>query len=57
MFHGRHVPWRSWGLPCACAHTAELCAGFTIVDCLALGTMGHIVGVGIVLGLKATGSI
>ena len=27
-------------------------AGFTAVDTLALGAMGHVVGVGAVLGLK-----
>eukprot|EP01025_Chloroclados_australasicus_P061684 TRINITY_DN810_c0_g1_i1.p3 TRINITY_DN810_c0_g1~~TRINITY_DN810_c0_g1_i1.p3 ORF type:complete len:118 (-),score=10.40 TRINITY_DN810_c0_g1_i1:316-669(-) len=30
-------------------------AGFTIVDCLALGALGHIIGAGIILGLKNTG--
>lgn len=33
------------------------CTGFTIVDCLALGTLGHVTAIGIVLGLKATGSL
>ena len=32
-------------------------AGFTIVDTLALGALGHVVGTGIVLGLKATGGL
>merc|ERR1711920_440241 len=32
-------------------------AGFTAVDTLALGSFGHAVGIGIVLGLKATGGI
>jgi len=32
-------------------------AGFTIVDVIALGTMGHVLGVGIVLGLKGTGNL
>jgi hypothetical protein len=31
--------------------------GFTIVDVLGLGAMGHVVGVGLVLGLRATGAI
>ena len=29
-----------------------LIAGFTAVDLLGLGTLGHVAGVGIVLGLK-----
>ncbi|KAL2631301.1 hypothetical protein R1flu_015987 [Riccia fluitans] len=32
-------------------------AGFTATDTLACGVMGHIIGVGIVLGLKATGGL
>lgn len=32
-------------------------AGFTIVDTLALGALGHVLGVGIVLGLRATGGL
>ena len=32
-------------------------AGFTATDTLACGSLGHIIGVGIVLGLKATGAI
>ncbi|KAJ7562515.1 hypothetical protein O6H91_03G072400 [Diphasiastrum complanatum] len=32
-------------------------AGFTGTDTLAFGALGHIIGVGIVLGLKAIGSI
>lgn len=32
-------------------------SGFNIVDVLALGSFGHIVGVGIVLGLKGTGAL
>ena len=32
-------------------------AGFTAVDVLAHGTFGHIIGVGIVLGLKSIGSL
>lgn len=32
-------------------------AGFTATDTLACGSFGHIIGVGIVLGLKATGAI
>lgn len=32
-------------------------AGFTAVDVLALGALGHIVGVGTVLGLRATGNL
>ncbi|KIY99272.1 Photosystem I reaction center subunit psaK [Monoraphidium neglectum] len=31
--------------------------GFTIVDTLALGALGHIIGVGLVLGLRANGKI
>jgi photosystem I subunit 10 len=31
--------------------------GFTIVDTLALGALGHVLGVGIVLGLRATGGL
>lgn len=31
--------------------------GFTAVDVLALGALGHVLGVGIVLGLKATGNL
>lgn len=30
-------------------------AGFTLADVLACGTVGHIIGVGIVLGLKNIG--
>jgi photosystem I subunit 10 len=33
------------------------CAGFNAVDVLALGALGHIIGVGLVLGLKATGNL
>ena len=32
-------------------------AGFTAVDVLALGSFGHAIGIGIVLGLKGTGKI
>lgn len=32
-------------------------AGFTLADTLACGTVGHIFGVGIVLGLKSLGVI
>lgn len=32
-------------------------SGFNAVDVLALGSFGHIVGVGIALGLQATGAI
>lgn len=32
-------------------------AGFTVVDCLALGTFGHVIGCGIILGLKNTGAL
>ena len=32
-------------------------AGFTAVDVLAFGSMGHVVGIGMVLGLKATGQL
>ncbi|KIZ03547.1 Photosystem I reaction center subunit psaK, chloroplastic [Monoraphidium neglectum] len=32
-------------------------AGFTVVDTLALGALGHVLGVGITLGLRATGNI
>jgi photosystem I subunit X len=32
-------------------------AGFTAVDVLAMGTAGHILGIGIVLGLKGTGAL
>jgi len=32
-------------------------AGFTAVDTLAFGALGHMAGVGIVLGLRATGAI
>ena len=32
-------------------------AGFTAVDVLALGALGHVIGVGTVLGLKATGNL
>ncbi|KAK3013314.1 hypothetical protein RJ639_008076 [Escallonia herrerae] len=32
-------------------------AGFTLADTLACGTVGHIIGVGIVLGLKNLGAI
>jgi hypothetical protein len=31
--------------------------GFTVVDTLALGALGHVLGVGIVLGLRATGGL
>jgi photosystem I subunit 10 len=32
-------------------------AGFTIADVFASGALGHVIGVGIVLGLKATGGL
>lgn len=32
-------------------------AGFTATDTLACGSLGHVIGVGIVLGLKAIGAI
>lgn len=32
-------------------------AGFNIVDVLALGSLGHVVGVGIIMGLKGTGNL
>ncbi|KAI8467095.1 MAG: photosystem I reaction center subunit psaK, chloroplast precursor [Monoraphidium minutum] len=32
-------------------------SGFTIVDTLALGALGHALGVGIVLGLRGTGNL
>ncbi|MEW5302372.1 MAG: hypothetical protein WDW38_002472 [Sanguina aurantia] len=32
-------------------------AGFTAVDVLAYGTIGHVVAVGAILGLKATGQL
>ncbi|KAG8385231.1 hypothetical protein BUALT_Bualt03G0020600 [Buddleja alternifolia] len=32
-------------------------AGFTLADALACGTVGHIIGVGVVLGLKNIGAI
>ncbi|CAM8985831.1 hypothetical protein QQ045_007571 [Rhodiola kirilowii] len=32
-------------------------AGFTLADTLACGTVGHIIGVGVVLGLKNIGAI
>ncbi|XP_057467738.1 photosystem I reaction center subunit psaK, chloroplastic-like [Actinidia eriantha] len=32
-------------------------AGFTLADTLACGTVGHIIGVGVVLGLKNLGAI
>uniref|UniRef100_UPI003003A719 Photosystem I reaction center subunit X psaK n=1 Tax=Coelastrella TaxID=75800 RepID=UPI003003A719 len=32
-------------------------SGFTAVDTLAFGALGHIAGVGIVLGLRATGNL
>ncbi|XP_024392648.1 photosystem I reaction center subunit psaK, chloroplastic [Physcomitrium patens] len=32
-------------------------AGFTATDTLACGAMGHVIGVGIVLGLKATAGL
>jgi hypothetical protein len=34
-----------------------LTPGFTVVDVLGLGAMGHVVGVGLVLGLRAVGAI
>jgi hypothetical protein len=40
-----------------CATPARPLSGFTAVDVLALGAMGHIFGVGLVLGLKATGTL
>ena len=39
----------------SCHHWHRPPAGFTAVDVLALGALGHVLGVGIVLGLKATG--
>lgn len=35
----------------------SLLPGFTIVDTLAFGALGHMAGVGIVLGLRATGGL
>lgn len=32
-------------------------SGFNVVDVLALGAVGHFIGVGTVLGLQATGAI
>ncbi|XP_021812416.1 photosystem I reaction center subunit psaK, chloroplastic [Prunus avium] len=32
-------------------------AGFTLADTLACGSVGHIIGVGVVLGLKSIGSL
>nr|DAD37251.1 TPA_asm: hypothetical protein HUJ06_007892 [Nelumbo nucifera] len=32
-------------------------AGFTLADTLACGTVGHIIGVGVVLGLKNIGAL
>ncbi|KAK8955073.1 hypothetical protein KSP39_PZI002921 [Platanthera zijinensis] len=32
-------------------------AGFTLADTLACGSVGHIIGVGVVLGLKSLGSL
>ncbi|KAF8058831.1 hypothetical protein HT031_005399 [Scenedesmus sp. PABB004] len=32
-------------------------SGFTVVDTLAFGALGHIAGAGIVLGLRATGGL
>ncbi|KAL4459014.1 hypothetical protein ABPG75_013879 [Micractinium tetrahymenae] len=32
-------------------------AGFNAVDVLALGALGHVLGVGVVLGLKGTGNL
>ncbi|KAA0052503.1 hypothetical protein IC582_017706 [Cucumis melo] len=32
-------------------------AGFTLADTLACGSVGHIIGVGVVLGLKGIGSL
>ncbi|CAB4306931.1 unnamed protein product [Prunus armeniaca] len=32
-------------------------AGFTLADTLACGSVGHIIGVGVVLGLKNIGSL
>ncbi len=32
-------------------------AGFTMVDVMACGAVGHALGVGIVLGLKGTGAL
>lgn len=37
--------------------SAAFSAGFTAVDTLAFGALGHMAGVGIVLGLRATGAI
>jgi hypothetical protein len=37
--------------------TSFFFAGFTIVDVMACGVMGHVLGVGIVLGLKGTGNL
>ena len=36
---------------------ALLLAGFTATDVLALGALGHAIGVGIVLGLKGIGAL
>lgn len=44
------VVWLSHSLFCAAT-------GFTAVDTLAFGALGHMVGVGIVLGLRATGGL
>ncbi|KOM56459.1 hypothetical protein LR48_Vigan10g235100 [Vigna angularis] len=37
-------------------HTGDL-VGFTLVDTLACGAVGHIIGVGVVLGLKNIGAL
>lgn len=43
---------------CPCLPPAPLlAAGFTATDVLFMGTAGHILGVGIVLGLKGIGAL
>lgn len=46
--------------PHACAQSAGVGtadpAGFTVVDVFAMGSAGHVIGAGIILGLKALGN-
>ncbi len=41
----------------AAAAACHWLVGFTAVDTLAFGALGHMAGVGIVLGLRATGNL
>jgi hypothetical protein len=54
-FHVFHQAYLTFARSAAAA--AVWCVGFTAVDTLAFGALGHMAGVGIVLGLRATGGL